>query len=420
MSVRRGLAAASVWQIANYLLPLITFPYLARVLGAEGFGLIGMAAALTGYALILVDWGFSLSGAQAVARMRDDARATSHLIWATVLAKAWLCAAGLAALAVVAALAPADLRLVLLAWALAAPAAVLNLDWALKGAEALGRFAWTSVAGRLLAFPLVFLWVRDAGDAALAALCVSIGALATAMLTLWQARAIGLLRRPHLDACSAWRQLKSGAHVFGSTAAISLYTNTLSVGLGLISGAGQLGLFAMAERIRRSAQGALSPIMTVFFPRMSALHASDPAAAGRLAKRLLLTQGGLAAVLALLLAVLAPALVRLLAGPGADGAVPVLRAMAPLIFLVGLNNALGVMILLPFGLKRAFTSAILAGGAVGLILLWPLATRYGAVGAALTAVAAEVVVAAVMGWAAARRLGELGLRDPKCAAERAS
>ena len=96
MSVRRGLAAASIWQGANYLLPLITFPYLARVLGVEGFGLIGMAAAITGYALILVDWGFSLSAAQAVARMRDDLVATSDLIWATVLAKAWLCAAGLA------------------------------------------------------------------------------------------------------------------------------------------------------------------------------------------------------------------------------------------------------------------------------------------------------------------------------------
>lgn len=420
MSVRRGLAAASIWQGANYLLPLITFPYLARVLGVEGFGLIGMAAAITGYALILVDWGFSLSAAQAVARMRDDLVATSDLIWATVLAKAWLCAAGLAGLALAAALSPDALRPVLWASALAAPAAVLNLDWALKGAEALGRFAWTSVVGRLVAAPLVFLLVRDAGDAALAALCVSLGALATAMLTLWQARAIGLLRRPCFRVPAAWRQLKAGAHVFGSTAAISLYTNTLSVGLGMIAGAGQLGLFAMAERIRRSAQGALSPILTVFFPRISALHASDPAAAGRLARRLLLTQGGLAAALALLLTGAAPLVVRLLAGPEAEGAVPVLRAMAPLIFLVGINNALGVTLLLPFGLKRAFTSAILAGGAAGLMLLWPLASRYGATGAAWTAVAAEVVVAASMGWAAVREFGGRARRISARVGEQAS
>ena len=223
--------------------------------------------------------------------------------------------------------------------------------------------------------PLVFLLVRDAGDAAMAALCVSLGALATAMLTLWQARAIGLLRRPCFHVPAAWRQLKAGAHVFGSTAAISLYTNTLSVGLGMIAGAGQLGLFAMAERIRRSAQGALSPILTVFFPRISALHASDPAAAGRLARRLLLTQGGLAAALALLL---------------------------------------------PFGLKRAFTSAILAGGAAGLMLLWPLASRYGATGAAWTAVAAEVVVAASMGWAAVREFGGRARRISARVGEQAS
>ena len=48
--------------------------------------------------------------------------------------------------------------------ALAAPAAVLNLDWALKGAEALGRFAWTSVVGRLVAAPLVFLDVSQEAE----------------------------------------------------------------------------------------------------------------------------------------------------------------------------------------------------------------------------------------------------------------
>ena len=250
----------------------------------------------------------------------------------------------------------------------------------------------------------------------MAALCVSLGALATAMLTLWQARAIGLLRRPCFHVPAAWRQLKAGAHVFGSTAAISLYTNTLSVGLGMIAGAGQLGLFAMAERIRRSAQGALSPILTVFFPRISTLHARDPEAARRTAWRLLRIQGGLAAALALLLAGAAPLLVRLLAGPEAEGAVPVLRAMAPLVFLVGINNALGVTVLLPFGLKRAFTVAILAGGAVGLMLLWPLASRYGAAGAAWTAVAAEVVVAGLMGWAAVRAFGAKG-RAPLAGAE---
>ncbi|MFX9912081.1 oligosaccharide flippase family protein, partial [Acinetobacter baumannii] len=59
-------------QIANYLFPLITVPYLARVLGPKGWGMVAFAQAFGQYLMLVVEYGFSLSATREVARSRDS------------------------------------------------------------------------------------------------------------------------------------------------------------------------------------------------------------------------------------------------------------------------------------------------------------------------------------------------------------
>ena len=65
-----GLASASVWRIANYVIALATFPYLARTLGVAGFGVFGLGAAIAACAQLLTHWGFALTGTQQATRLR--------------------------------------------------------------------------------------------------------------------------------------------------------------------------------------------------------------------------------------------------------------------------------------------------------------------------------------------------------------
>src|SRR5690348_11759554 len=76
-----------VLQGANYVLPLITLPYLVRVLGTAHYGLLVFAQAFAGYFVILTDFGFNLTATRQVAVHQDDPDQIRRIFCATMLAK---------------------------------------------------------------------------------------------------------------------------------------------------------------------------------------------------------------------------------------------------------------------------------------------------------------------------------------------
>ena len=76
----RNIFALYVVRAANQLLPLIVIPYLARVLGPSGWGLVAFAQAFAMYGIITVEYGFEFSGTRAVARDRGQASRMSELV----------------------------------------------------------------------------------------------------------------------------------------------------------------------------------------------------------------------------------------------------------------------------------------------------------------------------------------------------
>ena len=74
-------------QIAGYLFPLLTMPYLARVIGADGFGRIAIASAVIMWIQTISDWGFNYTATRDVAKNRDDNDKVSHILSNVIWAK---------------------------------------------------------------------------------------------------------------------------------------------------------------------------------------------------------------------------------------------------------------------------------------------------------------------------------------------
>lgn len=89
-SLKKNIGSLLVVQAANYVLPLVTVPYLAHTLGARGFGRIAFAQAFAQYFVVLTDFGFNLSATRKVAMCREDINELSHLFSAVMTTKALL------------------------------------------------------------------------------------------------------------------------------------------------------------------------------------------------------------------------------------------------------------------------------------------------------------------------------------------
>jgi polysaccharide transporter, PST family len=389
----KNFASIFTWQGMNYVFPLITLPYLARVLGAAHFGILGFVGSVAAYAVLLGDWGFALSATHAVAANKQDPHTLNRIIWDTFAAKALLGAISLIVLLLVIDALPrlrAYQALILFAW-LQVPGNLITADWLLQGLERMGGFALASTLGRLAVVPALFVLVRSPADLPLAVLLQSATNVVAGVTSLVLAIRTGTIGRPTLSLVRTINAIRGGAYVFASQASISLYTNLNVIVVFALAGPLQGGLFVGADKLRRAVQGLVGPVTMVMYPRISAMMGTERTRAFLWVRRVLLIQAVLTLMLAAGTWVLAPLAVRLVLGPSFASAAEVLRIATPVLFLDGVNTILVMQLLLPLGLRREFLLATAVPGFLSLSYMPVLAAARGAAGVALSLCVTELL-----------------------------
>ena len=411
--VSQNALALHLVQIGNLVVPLITLPYVSRVLGSNGFGLVAFSQSLSFLLGLVIGWGFDQWASREAAVKRDDPGHLSALTAQIVGARLLLSGVALAIAALVyltSGTTRGSPEFVAMAW-VAAVATGFTPIWFFLGIERLRLASSISLGVRVVAAGLTFILVQNSGDAWIVMALFTGSAVAGALITSGMLLRIVNLRRPAVR--PALSAIRAGTALFAGIAGLSLYTSMNVVLLGFLGTRAEVAHFSAAERVVRAAIQLLQPITTAAYPRITYLDSSGNQ---RRALRLLLIGAGLVLSIALvgatLLFVLAPELVRLIYGNQFADASGVLRVLSALLPITTMAYVAGTWLMVKRQ-DRRIMQITLAGGVLNIALAPLLVHLAGINGMAVSVVCAEFAVMALAIVVAAR----LGGRHNRLEAE---
>ncbi len=348
---------SGVSEVGGKGLVFVATMYLARALGAEGFGVFNFGLTLTMYFWLAVDLGTNMYGAREIAKNRDKKDEILNTILSMRIAS------GIAAFIVFVLItyalteSPAH-RLVYLGFSFYLVFRALYTEWYLRGVERLKSIAFCNLVAYGALVLLLYVFVRGPEDLAASAFIWSLVFLIGGALFLWAAyyKQPGVSFRFVLSPRKWLDNLGESIHFVISGGLSSLYQGLPIIILGIAAGSYDVGIYSSAHRIVFAAIFVLSVPLMAIYPVLSDFHKNDPSGFKRLFhySSIVMITGALACTA--LLYVLSPETVRILLGSGFDDAVPVLRILSGFFFLRVIREIF-VIALSSAGLQRFYSLA---------------------------------------------------------------
>lgn len=395
--------------LANQALPLITIPYLSRVLGPETWGIVAMAQSFAVYGGLLVDYGFLYSATRQIAQAATEDEVED--IIAGVSGAKLLLGCGALALAAIAYFGiPAFHRFPVLFWSAAASEIIKALlpVYFFYGVKRIAIASVLDISARAAMTAGILLFVqapehawRIFASSALTSFAALVGGHAI-MFKQYSPR------WPRLR--EGLSMIREGWAMFLFRGAHTAYTAGNAFILGLFAAPQAVGYYAGAEKISAAALGLLSPFTTVLYPRAAGLVRTSFEKAARVTVVSLAVVGTASLLLTVALWFGAPLIVPVMLGHGFDSSAGVLRILSLRGPLIALVNVLGFQWLLALGFERQFRKITVAALALNTALAAMLAPEFSYTGMAWSVLVSQV--AAVIGICAVlqqRGLNPLGV-----------
>ncbi|HDS9457730.1 TPA: oligosaccharide flippase family protein [Enterobacter asburiae] len=259
-------------QASNYLFPLLTLPYLMRVLGAENFGVVAMVQAWIQYIIIFVDYGFNFSATLLISVNKNKQTKIDSIYTAVTAAKLilLLVVSFIFCLYVMINGSSIYSHLIILGL-ISVIGTVLFPVWLFQGIEKMQGIAICTTIAKCVSLLLIFLLVKTPDDMNMAVISQSSGMFVSGILACIFIKKQKLAKFTKVSIQEIYLVLSKGFDLFVSNITISFYTTLNILIIGYFGGPTLAGYFSAADKIRTAAQGLMSPVQQAMFPRVSSL-----------------------------------------------------------------------------------------------------------------------------------------------------
>ena len=393
-SLTRNYIYNLIYQIMVLILPLITAPYISRVLGAENIGIYSYTLSISAYFILFGSLGIALYGQREIAYKQKDKEKYSITFWEIFFLRILTMTIALILYYFIFAKGE-QYQIYYKVLILEIIGNCIDISWFFQGLEEFKKTVTRNMLVKLISVICIFLLVKTKNDLYIYfwiyVLSVLIGNIS---LWLYVPKYVSKIKLKNLHFL---KHLKPTIALFIPQIAIQVYTLLDKTMVGaIIFDKSEVGYYDQGQKIIKILLAVITSLGTVMLPRIANTYSrGEKEEITRYMKKSFNMVFLLAFPMIFGIIAVSKAFVPIFFGQGYEKVVILINVISPIILLIGLSNVTGTQYLLPIKRQKEFTTSVICGAVVNFILNSCLIWKYGAIGASIGTVIAELTVTLV-------------------------
>ncbi|MBQ3885854.1 MAG: flippase [Ruminococcus sp.] len=394
-SVKFNFIMESILTMSTFIFPLITFPYVTRILGANGTGKVAFATSIISYFNIIAQLGIPKYGIRACAKVRDDKEKLTRTAHELLIINIVMSLISYLLLASAIILIP-KLRHEKLLYIIISFTILFNtigMEWLYKALEQYAYITVRSIIFKFIALLSMFMFVRHEGDYQIYGAVSILAASASNIFNFIHVHKY-ISMKP-VGNYNYRQHLKAVAVFFAMACATTIYTHLDTVMLGFMKTDDDVGYYNAAVKIKVILVSIVTSLGTVLLPRVSYyIQQGKTEEFRKITRKALNFVMLIATPLTVYFIMFAKAGILFLSGKNFYDSIVPMQLIMPTLILIGLSNITGIQVLVPLGKEKVVLYSEIAGAVVDLALNAVLIPFMASSGAAIGTLVAEFVVLA--------------------------
>lgn len=383
----------TILTMSNFIFPLITFPYVSRVLLPSGTGKVAFATSVISYFSMFAQLGIPTYGIRACAQVRDDKYKLSKVVHELCIINfimmllSYLVFFG--GIVFVERLRNEKILFVIMGSMILFNS--IGMEWLYKALEEYTYITIRSIVFKAIAVSMMLIVVKSQGDYVIYGAISIFAASASNVMNCINAHKYITLKP--IENYNFRQHIKPILIFFGMSCATTIYTNFDTVMLGFMKSDVDVGYYNAAIRIKSILVSIITSLGTVLLPRAAYYIEHDLREEfNYIARKSINFVYIIALPMIIYFIVYAPECIYFLSGNAYEGSILPMQILMPTLLFIGLTNILGIQIMVPLEMEKWVLNSYIIGAIVDLIINILLIPKMGASGAAIGTLIAEIAV----------------------------
>lgn len=270
--LKLNIIYSTVYQVLVLIIPLITAPYVSRVLGATNLGIYSYTQAFANYFVLFAMLGVANYGNRSIAQVRDDSKLLSRTFWEIYSFQIFVTIIISIIYLIYCFVAVSQNRIIYLLQFLYVVSAGFDINWFFFGIEKFKLTVTRNIIIKIINAVLIFALVKERSDLSIYTLIMSLGTLVSVVILIpFLMRYVSFEK---IEVKNVLKHIKPNLILFIPVIAISLYNIMDKLMLGYLSTADEVAFYSNAEKIAQLPNSIIMAVGNVLMPRMSNLIAT--------------------------------------------------------------------------------------------------------------------------------------------------